>query len=147
METKTQITEDLKKIKESFSEKDLKENLKTAINEIKEIAKAKDYVIEGDIDKLLNVETITFDSLSSRKKLSRKIYFFMKKKSIKTANSLLAFARRRFLSEEPKISISPSLLEQQRLEARKKYKALMKEAEVARLVYKEAKKKFNEKNI
>lgn len=70
----------------------------------------------------------------------------MKKKSRKTMSSLLSFIRKRYLGEEYRISIKPSLLEQEIVSIREKYKAFYKQTEAIRIELKEKKKLFNEKN-
>lgn len=59
--------------------------------------------------------------------------------------SLISFVKRRFIGEDLKISIKPSVLEQQIAALREKYKTLRVETEAARLKYKEAKVLFKQK--
>ena len=85
-------------------------------------------------------------TLSSRKKLARKIYYFMKKRSRKTMSALLSFIRKRYLGEEYRVSIKPSLLEQEIVSMREKYKIAYKETEALRIELREKKKLFYQKN-
>ena len=92
----------------------------------------------------INLESST---LSSKKKLARKIFYFMKKKSIRTMSALLGFIRKKFLGDEYKVVIKASTLEQEIAIAREKYRNLQKETEAARIIYREKKKLFNEKYV
>jgi len=146
METTNQTNDGLKEIKSSFSISSVNTNLVAALNEIKTICEQNDYIVEGSIDKIISDINFENSTLSSRKKLARKIYYFMKKKSRKTMSSLLSFIRKRYLGEEYRISIKPSLLEQEIVSIREKYKAFYKQTEAIRIELKEKKKLFNEKN-
>jgi len=146
METTNKTNDGLKEIKSSFSISSVNTNLVAALNEIKTICQQKEYVIEGSIDKLADIDFAN-STLSSRKKLARKIYFFSKKKSRKTMSALLSFIRKRYLGEEYRVSIKPSLLEQEIVAMREKYKVLYKEAEALRIELKEKKKLFYTKNV
>jgi len=146
METTNQTNDGLKEIKSSFSISSVNTNLVAALNEIKTICEQNNYIVEGSIDKIISDINFENSTLSSRKKLARKIYYFMKKKSRKTMSSLLSFIRKRYLGEEYRISIKPSLLEQEIVSIREKYKAFYKQTEAIRIELKEKKKLFNEKN-
>lgn len=145
METKNQTNNPLKEIKETFTEQAVSQNLKSAIEKIKSICKEREYVVDGNLDEVFEKLNLSTSTLSSRKKLARKIYYFEKKKSLRTIRSLISFVKRRFVGEDLKISIKPSILEQQIAELRESYKKLRAETEVARLKYKEAKVLFNQK--
>lgn len=147
METTNKINDGLKEIKTSFSISSVNTNLVAALNEIKEICKQKDYIVEGSIDKLITDINFENSTLSSRKKLARKVYYFMKKKSRKTMSALLSFIRKRYLGEEHRVSIKPSLLEQEIVALREKYKAFYKQTEAIRIELKEKKKLFYSKNV
>lgn len=146
METTNKTNDGLKEIKTSFSISSVNTNLVDALNEIKAICEQKEYVIEGSIDKIISDINFEGSTLSSRKKLARKIYYFMKKKSRKTMSSLLSFIRKRYLGEEYRVSIKPSILEQEIVSLREKYKAFYKQTETIRIELKDKKKLFNEKN-
>lgn len=145
METKHQTSDPLKLIKETFSEEAVSQHLKSAIEKIKTICAQREYVVDGDLE--LVFENVHFNpsTLSSRKKLARKIYYFEKKQSIRTIRSLLSFIKRRFVGEDFKVSVRPSVLEQQIDGLREKYKTLRAETEAARVKFKEAKILFKEK--
>lgn len=145
METKNQNTNPLKHIKESFEINVVKTNLIAALEEIKTICAQREYVVTGSIDKMITDINLENSTLSSRKKLARKIYFFMKKKSRRTMSALLSFIRKRYFTDEYRVSIKPSLIEQQVIALREKYKALKAETEAVRLKFKEAKVLFKEK--
>lgn len=145
METTNQNTNPLKAIKESFETNTVKKNLDDALYEMKLICQQRDYIVEGSLDSLLYIN-LDNSTLSSRKKLSRKIYFFMKKQSRKTMSALLAFIRKRFLGEEYRVMIKPSLLEQEIIVLREQYKKMRLETEQTRISLKEKKKLLYEKN-
>jgi len=145
METTNKTNDGLKEIKSSFSISTVNTNLVAALNEIKTICEQKEYVVEGSIDKLADID-LTNSTLSSRKKLARKIYYFMKKRSRKTMSALLSFIRKRYLGEEYRVSIKPSLLEQEIVSMREKYKIAYKETEALRIELREKKKLFYQKN-
>ena len=147
METTNKVNDGLKEIKSSFEISTVKTNLITALNEIKTICEQKEYVVEGSIDKMISDINLENSTLSSRKKLARKIYYFTKKKSRKTMSALLSFIRKRFLGEEYRVSIKPSLLEQEIVALRESYKKMRQETEAVRLQLKEKKKLFYSKNV
>jgi hypothetical protein len=145
METKDQIGDSLKLIKETFTEEAVSQNLKSAIEKIKTICTQREYVVEGDLNLIFENVYFNPSTLSSRKKLARKIYYFEKKQNLRTIRTLLSFIRRRFTGDEFKVSVKPSALEQQIDVLRSKYKTLRSETEEARLKLKEAKILFNQK--
>lgn len=147
METKKQMPEGLKKVKESFTINDLKSNLIIALVEAKILCESKSYVVEGSIDKMMSNINLENSTLTSRKKLAKKVYYFMKKKSLKTMSSLFSFIKNRFAEEEFKVKVKPSILEQEIVSLRENYKKLYKETEEIRIAWKEKKKILNEKNI
>ncbi len=145
METKNQSINPLKQIKETFTEQAVSQNLKSAIEKIKLICKEREYVVDGNLDEVFEKLNLNPSTLSSRKKLARKIYYFEKKQNLRTMRSLISFVKRRFIGDDLKISIKPSILEQQIVALREKYKTLRSETETARLKYKEAKVLFKQK--
>ena len=145
MEIKIQMTDDLKKIKSSFDVSTLKENLTTVLIEAKKICEERNYVTEGSLDELTSKVNFNNLTLTSRKKLAKKMYYFMKKKSLKTMSALFSFLNKIFL-EYGKISVKPSLLEQEIVLMRKNYKKLYQETEAARIAFKEKKKLFYTKS-
>ena len=142
METNNQNTDVLKQIKTSFESSAVKTNLTTALEEIKTICSQREYVVEGSIDKIIADINFEKSTLTSRKKLAKKIYFFTKKKSRKTITALLSFIRKSFLGEEYRVSVKPSLLEQEIISLREKYKKIFKETEETRIQLKAKKKEF-----
>lgn len=146
METNNQNVDVLKQIKTSFESAVVKSNLITALKEINTICSQREYVVTGDVNKIIADINLENSTLSSRKKLARKIYFFTKKKSLRTMSALLSFVRKRFLSEEYRITIKPSLLEQEISTLRDKYKKLLKETEDTRIQFRAKKKEFYEKH-
>ena len=145
MET-NKITDELQKVKSSFETNAVKANLVIALVEAKKVCEQKEYVVEGSIDKMITDINLEKATLTSKKKLAKKIYFFLKKKSRKTMTAMLSFVRRRFFGEEYRVSIKPSVLEQEIVVLREKYKKLYAETEAARIELKGKKKLFNEKN-
>ena len=146
METTNKVNDDLKTIKSSFEISAVKKNLITALQEIKEIAAKKNYVVEGSIDKIISDINLENTTLCSRKKLAKKIYYFTKKKSLKTTSSLLSFVRK-LMGEEYRVTIKSSLLEQEIVSMRQNYKKLYAETEAARIAWKEKKKLFYIKSV
>lgn len=145
METKNTMTDGLKEIKSSFEKNTVKANLIIALQEIKLIADKKDYVVDGSLDKIISDINLENTTLCSRKKLAKKIYYFTKKKSLKTTSSLLSFVKK-IMGDEYRVIIKPSLLEQEIVTLRNSYKKLYTETEATRIAWKEKKKMFNEKN-
>lgn len=146
METKNQMNDGLKELKSSFEINAVKSNLVSSLQEIQIICKNKEYVVEGSLDKIISDINLESSTLSSRKKLAKKIYYFTKKKSRKTMSALISFTVKRFLSEEYRVKIKLSLLEQEIISLRENYKKLQKESEASRIALKEKKKLFYEKN-
>ncbi len=146
METKKQMPEGLKKVKESFTINDVKSNLILALVEAKSICESKNYVVEGSIDKMMSNINLENSTLTSRKKLAKKVYYFMKKKSLKTMSSLFSFIKKRFVEEEFKVKVKPSVLEQEIVSLRESYRKLYAETEAIRIAWRDKKKVFNEKN-
>lgn len=147
METKNQMPEGLKKVKESFTINDVKSNLILALVEAKTLCENKNYVVEGSIDKMMSNINLENSTLTSRKKLAKKVYYFMKKKSLKTMSSLFSFIRKSFVEEEFKVKVKPSILEQEIVSLRENYKKLYKETEAIRIAWREKKKLFHSKTV
>lgn len=140
-----QNTNIYKDVKTTFAKEVVKENLIKALSEIKDICIQREYVVRGSVDNLMQEITLEDSTLSSRKKLARKIYYFMKKKSRRTISSLISFVKRSFLKAEYELSIKPSLLEQEIDKLRDEYKKKKEEVEALRISFKEKKKLFHEK--
>lgn len=140
MKIQNKITNDLKEIKSSFENNVVKSNLISALQEIVKISKEKEYVVEGSIDKVIFDINLENSTLTSRKKIAKKVYYFQKKNSLKTMSALLSFIRKRFLGEEYRVSIRPSILEQEITALRERYKNILKEIDVTRSELKEKKK-------
>jgi hypothetical protein len=147
METKNQMNGGLKDLKSSFETNAVKSNLISSLQEIQTICKNKEYVVEGSLDKIISDINLESSTLSSRKKLAKKIYYFTKKKSRKTMSALISFTVKRFLSEEYRVKIKLSLLEQEIISLRENYKKLYVESEAARIALKEKKKLLYEKYV
>jgi hypothetical protein len=147
METKNQMNGGLKDLKSSFETNAVKSNLISSLQEIQTICKNKEYVVEGSLDKIISDINLESSTLSSRKKLAKKIYYFTKKKSRKTMSALISFTVKRFLSEEYRVKIKLSLLEQEIISLRENYKKLYAESEAARIALKEKKKLLYEKYV
>ena len=103
METKNQVSDELKKIKSSFEVNTVKENVIIALQEVKSICEQNKYVVEGSIDKIISDINLESSTLTSRKKLVKKIYFFLKKKTRKTMTAFISFVVKRFMGEEYKV--------------------------------------------
>ena len=146
METKNQMNGGLKYLKSSFETNAVKSNLISSLQEIQTICKNKEYIVEGSLEKIISDINLESSTLSSRKKLAKKIYYFTKKKSRKTMSALISFVVKRFLTEEYRVKIKLSLLEQEIISLRENYKKLYTESEAARIALKEKKKLFYEKN-
>lgn len=146
MKTKNQMNGGLKELKSSFETNAVKSNLISSLQEIQIICKNKEYAVEGSLEKIISDINLESSTLNSRKKLAKKIYYFTKNKSRKTISSLLYFVRRRFLTDEHKVIVKPSLLEQEIITMRQVYKKMYFETEAARIALKGKKKLFYEKN-
>ena len=147
MEVKINIDE-LKDIKTSFGVDTVKSNTIKALQEVDAICKQKEYVVLGlkGIEKLISELNLENTTLTARKKLAKKIYYFEKKKSLKTMTAMVSYICKRF-SVDCKVTIKPSLLQQEIVALRENYKKLYKETEEVRLKLKEKKKLFFEKNV
>lgn len=147
MEIQNKNNDVLKEIKSSFQVDTVKGNLEFALQEANRICNEREYLITGPIDKIISDINLENSTLTSRKKLAKKIYFFQKKKSLKTMSSLLSFIRKRFLGEDYRVSIRLSILEQEIITSREKYKKLLSETNIARIEYKQKKRDFISKNL
>ena len=147
MEVKINIDE-LKDIKTSFGVDTVKSNTIKALQEVDAICKQKEYVVLGlkGIEKLISELNLENTTLTARKKLAKKIYYFEKKKSLKTMTAMVSYVYKRFAGD-CKVTIKPSLLQQEIVTLRENYKKLYKETEEVRLKLKEKKKLFFEKNV
>lgn len=141
-----QNTDILKDVKTTFTKEVVKTNLINALNEIKQICEKREYVVRGSIDNIVNELNFEDSTLTSRKKLARKIYYFMKKKSRRTMSALISFVKRKFVKGEYDLSIKPSALEQEIDKMREEYKLKRAELETLRVAFKEKKKEFFLKN-
>lgn len=141
-----QNTDILRDVKTNFTKEVVKENLVKALNEIKDICTQREYVVRGSLDNLIQEITLEDSTLSSRKKLARKTYYFMKKKSRRTMSSLISFVKRKFIVGEYEFSIKSSILEQEIDKLRDEYKKKRKETEDLRLEFKSKKQVLFQKN-
>ena len=146
MEVKVKNIDDLKEIKTSFGVDTVKSNTIKALQEVDAICKQKEYVVSGSIEKLISELNLENTTLTARKKLAKKIYYFEKKKSLKTMTAMVSYVCKRFAGD-CKVTIKPSLLQQEIVTLRENYKKLYKETEEVRLKLKEKKKLFFEKNV
>lgn len=146
MEVKVKNIDDLKEIKTSFGVDTVKSNTIKALQEVDAICKQKEYVVSGSIEKLISELNLENTTLTARKKLAKKIYYFEKKKSLKTMTAMVSYVYKRFAGD-CKVTIKPSLLQQEIVTLRENYKKLYKETEEVRLKLKEKKKLFFEKNV
>lgn len=141
-----QNTDILKDVKTTFTKEVVKINLINALREMKHICEKREYVVRGSFDNIINELNFDDSTLTSRKKLARKIYYFMKKKSRRTMSALISFTKRKFIKSEYELSIKPSLLEQEIDKMREEYKTKRAELEVLRVTFKEKKKELFFKN-
>lgn len=127
-----------------YTNQAIQNQLNTAIVEIKKRVSQNNLVVEGDLSQL---ENLNFQDAtrSSKKKLAKKIYYFLKAGTRRKMNAMLAFISRKFLASEKKIIILPSL-EQQAIEsARKEFKAQLKIMLEKKEEYKKLKQAYKEK--
>lgn len=127
-----------------YTNQAIQNQLNTAIAEIKKRVSQNNLVVEGDLSQL---ENLNFQDAtrSSKKKLAKKIYYFLKAGTRRKMNAMLAFISRKFLASEKKIIILPSL-EQQAIEsARKEFKAQLKIMLEKKEEYKKLKQAYKEK--
>lgn len=136
----------LKEVKTTFTAEALKENLNKALDEIKLLCEKREYVVRGSFDNIIDKINLDNSTLSYRKKLARKIYFFLKKKNRRTMSTLISFIKRRNLLGEHELSIKASVMEQEINKMREEYKKLTEEKEKLRIAFKEKKRLFYEKN-
>ena len=136
----------LKEVKTTFTAEALKENLNKALDEIKLLCEKREYVVRGSFDNIIDKINLDNSTLSYRKKLARKIYFFLKKKNRTTMSTLISFIKRRNLLGEYELSIKASVMEQEINKMREEYKKLTEEKEKLRIAFKEKKRLFYEKN-
>lgn len=136
----------LKEVKTTFTAEALKENLNKALDEIKLLCEKREYVVRGSFDNIIDKINLDNSTLSYRKKLARKIYFFLKKKNRRTMSTLISFIKRRNLLGEYELSIKASVMEQEINKMREEYKKLTEEKEKLRIAFKEKKRLFYEKN-
>lgn len=141
-----QNTDILKDVKTNFTKEVVKENLIKALGEIKDFCTQRDYIVKGSLDNLMQEVNLEDSTLSSRKRLARKIYYFMKKKSRRTISSLISFVKRKFIPGEHELSIKSSILEQEIDKLRDEYKKKRQETEELRLEFKSKKKVLFQKN-
>lgn len=127
-----------------YTNQAIQNQLNTAIAEIKKRVSQNNLVVEGDLSQL---ENLNFQDAtrSSKKKLAKKIYYFLKAGTRRKMNVMLAFISRKFLASEKKIVVLPSL-EQQAIEsARKEFKAQLKIMLEKKEEYKKLKQAYKEK--
>lgn len=136
----------LKEVKTTFTAEALKENLNKALDEIKLLCEKREYVVRGSFDNIIDKINLDNSTLSYRKKLARKTYFFLKKKNRRTMSTLISFIKRRNLLGEYELSIKASVMEQEINKMREEYKKLTEEKEKLRIAFKEKKRLFYEKN-
>ena len=127
-----------------YSNQAIKENLQNAVNEIKKRITEKNLVLEGDLSSIENID-LENATRSSKKKLANKIHFFMKANSRRKMNVLLAFIYKRFLKDEKKVQVLPSIEQQEIEKYRKEFKSQLKLMLEAKAKYKELKKVYKEK--
>ena len=127
-----------------YSNQAIKQNLQNAVIEIKKRISEKNLVLEGDLSSIENID-LENATRSSKKKLANKIYFFMKANSRRKMNVLLAFIYKRFLKDEKKVQVLPSIEQQEIEKSRKEFKAQLKLMLEAKDKYKQLKKSFKEK--
>jgi hypothetical protein len=114
-----------------------------AVIEIKKRISEKNLVLEGDLSSIENID-LENATRSSKKKLANKIYFFMKANSRRKMNVLLAFVYKRFLKDEKKVQVLPSVEQQEVEKSRKEFKAQLKLMLETKDKYKQLKKSFKE---
>lgn len=126
-----------------YSNQAIKNQLNIAVNEIKKRISEKNLVVEGDLSQ---IENINLDNAtkSSKKKLAKKIYYFLKSGTRRKMNAMIAFIYRRFLPGEKKVVILPSVEQQAIEKARKEFKEQVKIMLEKKTVYKNLKKEFKE---
>lgn len=126
-----------------YSNQTIKQNLEKAIAEINKRIAEKNLVLEGELDSALNID-LENATRSSKKKLARKIHYFMVSSSRRKMNVLLAFIFKRFLKDEKKAVVKPSLKQQEIEKARKEFKKQLAVMFEKKTAYRELKKKFKE---
>lgn len=137
-------------MKSQFGISQLENNFNTTIDTINTMVKENGFVLikNGKEETHLQLEhKLDWNmSLNQRKKLAKKMYFFDKKVSLRTANSFFSVAKRLgTITDSVKIKVSKK--EQQIDCKRKTYRSLQKQVEDARLSYKKEKGDFYKKRL
>lgn len=134
----------IRKIKFTYAPEELESNVREALLEIVELAKARNYQVSGSLDSLLKNLEISELSLSGRKALARKTYMFQKSKTRRQMAALVNFVTKRAWGKatDIKVVIKPSPAEEEIIELRKKRKDAMKALEEMTTSLKEKKLAF-----
>jgi hypothetical protein len=127
-----------------YSDQAIKTNLQNAVNEMKKIIEERGLVLEGDLNPIDGIE-LYHETKSSKKKLARKIHYFLKAKTRRKMNILLAFVFKRFLKDLKKAFVSISKEQQEIEKSREEFKKHLALMLAAKTQYKDLKKKYKEK--
>jgi hypothetical protein len=117
------------------------ENIKKAIESLKQYAAKKKYVFSGNVDSLANVIP-TFSSQNQEKKFRWALLRAMRNPTMKSANLFFNQYSKSQNGVTPKLKMEYSEKEKQIKAARKEWKELQAKAEEARLKYRETKGDF-----
>jgi len=127
-----------------YSNLSINSQLQKAIEQIKEKVSKQNLIVEGDLNSIEKIDLVNA-TRSSKKKLARKIHYCLKSGTRRKTNAMLAFIFKRFLSNENKIIIHPSLEQQVIEKSRKEFKSQLKLMIEKRDEYKKLKQEFKEK--
>lgn len=130
-------TIDLKEVRKQFSEKDIKSNLALCQFEIKNLINKNSWRLNCDIVWALNID-LNNSTLSYRKRIAKRIYVFLKKKSRNSIYLLIKTIQKNSL-----YYVNESLLEEEVNSLRKRYKEFKKLTEDTRLQLKDKKKELS----
>jgi len=138
--------EKTREVKNQLTSELLNKNLSTCISLGNEMIKDNEFTInkgDGIISELI-VGEIDFTDLSrnARKKIAKRMSFFMHNKSRRSLDILFHFLKTRAGAFEEKVIINKSIREQNIDKLRYTYKELRMQAEKARVEFKEAKRGF-----
>lgn len=117
------------------------ENIKKAIESLKQYAAKKKYVFSGNVEALGNL-TPTFASQNQEKKFKWALLRVTRKPTMKSANLFFNQHSKSTNGVSPKLKMEYSEKEKQIKAARKEWKELLAKTKEARLKYKEAKGDF-----
>lgn len=128
-----------------YTNQELNTNVAKAVELMNEVCEENDLIIKqgGETIDTIEMPTLDFSDLSKnrRKKIAKRISFFLHNKSRRSMNILLHFLRTR-VQDMDKVYVEKSKKEQKIDSLRKEYKDLFAKTEAARVAFKAEKLGF-----